>query len=54
MAKGPGDIHDWKVKCVCEPCNNGWMRELEEKVRPLITPLIQGKEHTLGARTTAA
>ncbi|MFL6688584.1 MAG: hypothetical protein ACJ8IR_00110 [Alphaproteobacteria bacterium] len=43
MLKGKGDIHDWQVKCVCEPCNNGWMRELENKVRPIIAPLIQGQ-----------
>jgi hypothetical protein len=32
-----GPIRDWQVKCVCggttTTCNNGWMRELDKKVR---------------------
>ena len=38
-----GDIHDLKVRCVCGPCNNGWMRKLESRVRPLIVPLLDGQ-----------
>ena len=30
-----GDPYDWQVKCVDERCNNGWMREQEERFRPL-------------------
>jgi hypothetical protein len=35
-----------KVKCVCEPCNNGWMHELETSAEPILAPLIQGKSQT--------
>ena len=35
---------DWKAKVVCEPCNNTWMSELENKhAKPAMTPLILGK-----------
>jgi hypothetical protein len=32
---------DATVKRVCERCNNGWMHELEEAARPVLTPLIR-------------
>jgi hypothetical protein len=39
-----GDIHDLQVRCVCEVnCNNGWMRRLENKIRPIIEPLLSGQ-----------
>jgi len=37
------DEIDWKAKVVCEPCNNGWMSEIEGKqAKPVLTPLISG------------
>ena len=29
------------VKAVCRTCNNGWMNDMEEMVRPILSPLIQ-------------
>src|SRR5262249_29797442 len=26
---------------VCERCNSGWMRELEDRVRPILAPMIR-------------
>lgn len=49
--KGRGDIHDWQVKCVDEACNNGWMRELENRAQPLLTPLIRGERTMLTVRS---
>jgi hypothetical protein len=45
----PGDIIDWKVKCVCEKaCNNGWMRnQIEEPAIPVMRPLIEGLSHRI-------
>jgi hypothetical protein len=43
VVRGKGDIHDWQVKCVDQACNNGWMRDLENKAKPILTPLIQGQ-----------
>lgn len=35
---------DWKAKVVCEPCNNGWMSEIEGKhAKPAMSELILGK-----------
>lgn len=31
---------DQTAKVVCEPCNTGWMHELEECAKPILTPLI--------------
>lgn len=32
-----------EAKCVCKPCNEGWMHELETSAEPILAPLIQGK-----------
>src|SRR5271165_2116772 len=49
--KRGGDIHDMQVHCVCggddKSCNNGWMRELENVARPIMTPLMSGSETRL-------
>lgn len=35
---------NWKAKVVCEPCNNGWMSEIESlHAKPAMTDLIDGK-----------
>ena len=35
---------DWKAKVVCEPCNNGWMSNIESQhALPAMTDLIAGK-----------
>lgn len=31
------------LRRVCESCNSGWMSDLENDVRPLLTPLIAGE-----------
>jgi hypothetical protein len=41
--KLPGPIRDWQVKCVCGPCNNGWMSVLDQQVEPMMKPLILGQ-----------
>jgi hypothetical protein len=35
------------VRTVCERCNNGWMSELEERVKPIMEPMIRGQRVTL-------
>lgn len=34
---------DTTVRRVCEPCNGGWMNDLEMEVRPVLEKLIAGK-----------
>lgn len=36
----PGVPTDTVTKSVCAECNNGWMSALEERVRPVLEPLI--------------
>jgi hypothetical protein len=50
-----GSVSSWStsalnltVKRVCGPCNHGWMSELEERIKPLLTPLIHGQAATFG------
>lgn len=43
-AKGPA----YYTRAFCERCNNGWMSALEEKVRPLLEPLLHGEPRRLG------
>jgi hypothetical protein len=33
-----------KVGCVCQPCNNHWMNDLENEVKPWLTPTLLGKD----------
>jgi hypothetical protein len=43
FVRRPGDVRDWQVRCVCGPCNNGWMRkQIDERARPIMIPLIKG------------
>jgi hypothetical protein len=41
--------HSWTktIRAVCRPCNNGWMSVLENAVKPILTPLIATRPHTL-------
>ena len=38
---------DQRVRMACETCNNGWMSDLENTVRPIITPMILGHARVL-------
>src|SRR5437764_13245065 len=45
------------VRDVCEPCNTGWMNDLEVAVQPSLKPLFAGRGralHSEGQRTLAA
>jgi hypothetical protein len=33
---------DVVVKCVCKHCNEGWMSNLENEVKPFVSPLLHG------------
>lgn len=49
-----GSELDWKVKVVCEACNNGWMSEIEWlNAEPALTDLIIGKAHIPVPRSRA-
>lgn len=39
--KFSGPAPDLEIKCVCDPCNSGWMSTLETQNRPIIGPLLQ-------------
>jgi hypothetical protein len=30
-----------KVKCVCQRCNGGWMKRLEESAKPVLQPILR-------------
>ena len=42
------------VRCVCEPCNNGWMGTLETRAQPHAEPLLVGEPRTLGSEAQRA
>jgi hypothetical protein len=49
-----GDL-DWTAKVVCEPCNNGWMSDIEEKhAKPTLTGIIEGRPVSLLTRGIAS
>lgn len=45
-----------KIRCVCDQCNNGWMSRLENRVQPLLQPLVTGESGSLdmGGQTEIA
>ncbi len=40
-----------KVGGICVECNSGWMSRLESEVKPLLLPLLEGKEVQLSVMT---
>jgi hypothetical protein len=52
VGKLPGQLRDWQIRCVCGgthlTCNGGWMKDIEDRVKPLLVPLILG--HTVRLR----
>jgi hypothetical protein len=40
----PGDPMSTRAKCVCAPCNNGWMSALQTRAKSLVLPLVRGQE----------
>jgi hypothetical protein len=39
------------VRAVCRDCNGGWMSQLEERVKPVLRPMIRGMTVQLGVDT---
>jgi hypothetical protein len=54
ILKMPGPIRDWQIKCVCggtdRTCNSGWMKGIEDTIKPVIVPLIVGDRVRLNVR----
>ena len=42
------DMH-LKPTVLCTPCNTDWGKKLEDRVKPILTPMIRGKATTLTA-----
>lgn len=42
-----GDLHSKRIRRVCKTCNNGWMSQLQEAAKPLLTPMLDGDTITL-------
>jgi hypothetical protein len=38
---------DVQVKCLCHDCNHGWLSDMEEATRPVLTPMIKGQHVSL-------
>ena len=45
-----GDPHSRRVKYVCGTCNSGWMSQLQERAKPVVIPLIEGRGLKLSQR----
>lgn len=38
-----GNPYSWKVKCVCKPCNTGWMsNDIQGRAKRFLIPLFEG------------
>lgn len=47
----PGDPFTQTVKCVCYPCNTGWMSDLETRAKPHLERPFMGRSTTLFAES---
>jgi hypothetical protein len=45
--KTNGRLWTKKFKVVCKTCNETWMSQIEEKAKPILTPLITGEIYTI-------
>jgi hypothetical protein len=43
-----------KARVVCEQCNSGWMGAIQDRTKPVLVPLIEGKGASIGAEAQAA
>ncbi len=42
-----GDPRSRKLKVVCNACNNNWMSQVQNRAKPHLVPLIEGREYKL-------
>lgn len=42
-----GDVGSTGIKRVCEVCNQGWLKTIQDAARPILTPLMLGETPTL-------
>lgn len=45
-----GDPLSRRVKCVCEECNTGWMKDLQDAAKPIVVPMLTGERVVLNRR----
>jgi hypothetical protein len=56
LRRRTGDPHTRRIKCVCGPCNYGWMSDLQQDAKPFLVPMLKGEACRLHrrAQTTVA
>ena len=50
----PGAVHSHQLRVVCGNCNGGWMKRLQDGVKPIILPLINDDWSTITADSALA
>lgn len=43
----PGQVFDIQVREICRPCNQGWMNDREQEVRPFLEPMLKAESITI-------
>jgi hypothetical protein len=43
----PGPTYTKQLRVVCESCNNGWMGDIEQSAKPVMSPLILGQSTSI-------
>lgn len=46
-----GNLGNKKLFMVCADCNGGWMRNLQDELKPILIPLIEGEWQDLNAES---
>ena len=50
LRRRTGDPHSTRIKCVCRKCNNEWMSQLQEEVKPYLASMLESKRITLNKK----
>ena len=53
VTRHTGDPHSSRIRCVCGPCNSGWMSVIQNQTKPILLPLLGGDRLTLRKRDQA-
>ena len=55
LASWKSEKLNWKARVVCEPCNNGWMSDLENHhAKPTLSNILLGQPVSLPAKSIAS
>ena len=50
VSERPGHVSTMKIRVVCQPCNNGWMGDLENQVKTTLVRILNREEFDISIK----